>query len=217
MKTKDLVYMLYYTGLLFLVVAVSLDGFGVGITYGMRKIRVPIIALLIIMLCSGLIVLLSMTIGGMLTNLISPEQASILGGLILIFLGVFSLFNIFRSKLNFLNPKKVTNEDGKRFRIFKSILTKPIKADLDQSGVISANEALLLGAALALDAFGAGIGASMLGYSPIITTLLVAIMSGAFLYSGIKLGLFLSKSNTLQQLTFVPPFLLIVLGVINIF
>lgn len=209
--------MFFYTGLFFLVIAVSLDGFGVGITYGMRNIRVPIIALSIIMLCSGLIVLLSMTIGNMLTNFISPGQASKLGGFILIFLGFFSLINIFRSKLNFLSPKKVINESNKMFRIFKNILTKPIKADLDQSGVISANEAFLLGAALALDAFGAGIGASMLGYSPIITTLLVAIMSGAFLYSGIKLGLLLSKSDKLQQLTFVPPFLLIILGIINVF
>src|SRR5690625_3884374 len=90
--------MLFYTGLIFLVIAVSLDGFGVGVTYGMRKIHVPYSALFIIMLCSGIFVLLSMTIGNMLSTFISPQIAKIIGGCILISLGVFSLFNILRDR-----------------------------------------------------------------------------------------------------------------------
>ncbi|HLQ97259.1 MAG TPA: sporulation membrane protein YtaF, partial [Candidatus Dormibacteraeota bacterium] len=36
--------MLYYTGLILLVIAVSLDGFGVGVSYGMQKIRMPLLS-----------------------------------------------------------------------------------------------------------------------------------------------------------------------------
>src|SRR5690625_464202 len=204
--------MLFYTGLIFLVIAVSLDGFGVGVTYGIRKIQVPFTALFIIMLYSGLVVLLSMTIGSMLSAFISPHLAKIFGGSILISLGIFSLYNIIRSKDNALDP----NED-KRGNVFKTVLTNPDQADLDKSGVISTHEALLLGLALALDAFGAGLGASIIGYSPLLTTLLISCMSGFFLFSGIKVGLFLSKSKQLQQMTFIPPLLLIVLGIYNIF
>src|SRR5699024_367008 len=93
-KTKDLVRVLYFTGLLFLVIAVSLDGFGVGITYGVRGIRVPVSALSIIMFISGLVVLTSMTIGTMLSSIISPRSAQIFGASILIFLGLFAFFNI---------------------------------------------------------------------------------------------------------------------------
>jgi putative sporulation protein YtaF len=202
--------MLLYTGLFFLVIAVSLDGFSVGVTYGMRKIRVPFIGLLIIMFCSGITVLLAMTIGSSLRSFISPSMAELLGGGILITLGFISLYNILLSKWN--NPS-----ESKKQNILTTVLNTPDKADLDKSGTISANEALLLGTALALDAFGAGIGASMLGYSPVITALLIACMSGVFVFCGIKIGMLLSQSKHLQNMSFLPPILLIALGFFNIF
>jgi putative sporulation protein YtaF len=202
--------MLLYTGLIFLVIAVSLDGFGVGVTYGMRKIRVPLLGILIIMLVSGITVLMAMTIGSSLRAFISPSMAEILGGAILVALGAISLYNVLLSK-----GKKPT--ESRKQNILTTVLNTPDKADLDQSGIISANEALLLGTALALDAFGAGIGASMLGYSPVITALLIACMSGLFLYCGIKIGMLLSQSKQLQSMSFIPPILLITLGIFNIF
>jgi len=202
--------MLFYTGLAFLVIAVSLDGFGVGISYGMRKIIVPNIALLIIMLCSGIVILISMTVGHMLHQVISPQNASILGGVILILLGLFSLVNLIRSK----QTPDVSSRKEKVNR-FTTILMKPDKADWDASGTISSNEALILGIALSLDAFGAGIGASIIGYSPIITPILISLMSGLFVFSGLKIGLLLSKSKQMQKISFIAPLLLIILGILN--
>lgn len=195
--------MLFYTGLFFLVIAVSLDGFGVGVIYGIRKIHVPFFALSIIILCSGTIVWLSMTIGNILSQFLTANIASMLGGLILIFIGLVTLLNIMK--------EQTANKN--RFHLFKSMLKSPIKADLDQSGIISAGEAFLLGSALALDAFGAGLGASMLGYSPVITTLSIALMSGLFVFCGMKLGMLLSKCKQIEKLTFIPPLLLIALGI----
>src|SRR5690625_838134 len=166
--------MLFYTGLLALVIAVSLDGFTVGVTYGMRKIHVPLLALAIIMLCSGFIVLLSMTIGNLLTNFITPQFTTTLGGVILFMLGVFALFQVKRQGKQRTMPKEKPP--------LHKVLMTPKHADLDRSGVITLDEALLLGIALALDAFGAGLGASMLGYAPMLTTLLVASMSGCFVF-----------------------------------
>ncbi|WP_042222297.1 sporulation membrane protein YtaF [Oceanobacillus manasiensis] len=198
--------MLFYTGLLLLVVAVSLDGFGVGVTYGMRKIHVPVAALCIIMLCSGGIVLVAMSIGTGITALLSPEITRYIGGGILIAIGSLTFYNNLRSgKTQQQNQNAIT-----------TVLTDPNKADLDKSGNISTSEALLLGAALALDAFGAGIGASMLGYPPVLTAILVACMSGIFLFSGIRLGLFLAKSKQMQQMSLLPSVLLIAIGVCNI-
>ncbi|GAB3068934.1 sporulation membrane protein YtaF [Virgibacillus ainsalahensis] len=198
--------MAYYIGLFLLVIAVSLDGFSVGVTYGLRKIRVPIIALAIIMLCSGIIVLLAMTIGQMLGYIISPDMTKILGGSILIFLGLFSLYSIIR-------PEKETKKNQ---NIWTTVLTTPDKADIDHSGIISPGEAVLLGAALALDAFGAGIGASMLGYSPVLTAILIALMSGLFVFCGIQTGALLAKNKKLRQMVFLPPVLLIAIGISNI-
>lgn len=207
--------MLYYTGLLLLVTAVSLDGFGVGITYGLRKIKVPAIALGIIMLCSGIIVYTSMLVGDLLSFFISKEVAKILGGIILIAIGLFSFINVIRAKLVNANATKKVHTT--RIEDIKTVMTTPDKADLDQSGSISAGEAFLLGLALALDAFGAGIGASMLGYSPALTAVLTACMSGFFLFFDMKLGIFLSQQEKLQRLTFLPPVILIAIGIFNIF
>lgn len=205
--------MLFYTGLFILVIAVSLDGFGVGITYGMQQIRVPFFGLFIIMLCSGLTVLLSMTIGHVLSSFISPEHAESLGGTILILLGMFSLYNLVRSK----HPKKENRHNSASLskNIFRTILDDPDHADLDQSGTISFNEALLLGFTLAMDAFGAGLGAAVIGYSPVLTAALVALMSGLFVLAGIKLGFLLAKSQSMRYLTYVPPCLLITIGLFN--
>lgn len=214
LQSKDMVTMLFYTGLFFLVIAVSLDGFGVGITYGIRKINVPFVALLIIMACSGFIVLLSMTVGNIISSFISPYFSQMLGGAILIFLGLFSLLNIYRANSNLDVPSQPIDKNN-RFEHFKTVVTTPNQADLDQSGTISAGEALLLGAALALDAFGAGIGAAIVGYSPFITAILIAFMSGMFVLWGIKIGLLLSNLPKLERLTLLPPFILIALGMFN--
>lgn len=208
--------MIIYTGLLLLVIAVSLDGFGVGITYGIQKIKVPILALLIIMLCSGIIVYTSMLIGDLLSSFITHEFAKIIGGSILILLGLFSFVNIIRSKLKKSQMDQPELVQATKMDHLRTVITTPDNADLDRSGSISAGEAFLLGLALALDAFGAGIGASMLGYSPLLTAVLTACMSGFFLYFGMRLGIFLSKSEKLQKLTLLPPTLLIGIGILNL-
>ncbi|WLV24055.1 sporulation membrane protein YtaF [Aciduricibacillus chroicocephali] len=206
--------MLYYTGLLFLIIAVSLDGFGVGITYGMQKIRLPLLPLLIIMCCSGTVVLVSMTIGTWLTTWIKPEITEKLGGLILIAIGLFSLTNLLRQSKRSSNPKS-QSESPKRSD-FITVMGTPDRADLDKSGSISAKESLLLGIALALDAFGAGLGAAIIGYTPLLTAVLIALMSGTLLFLGMKTGLFLLRSDRLARMGFLPPLLLMALGAFNL-
>ncbi|WP_430790798.1 sporulation membrane protein YtaF [Virgibacillus flavescens] len=210
--------MFFYMGLFLLVIAVSLDGFGVGITYGMRRIRVPFVALAIIMLCSGIIVLISMTIGMHLSSYISPGIAEGLGGAILIAIGLYCLVNVVRTKISEQTYKQDHHKiiEANRIKKYGSVLSKPQHADLDQSGSISTSEALLLGSALALDAFGAGLGAAMLGYAPLFTAGLIAFMSGLFVYTGLIAGELLAQNKSLYQVTLLSPFFLIVLGIINL-
>lgn len=212
--------------LILLAIAVSLDSFGVGVTYGMRKIRVPLTSLLIIMLCSGLVILASMTIGSLLSSFISPDIAEIIGSLILISIGLISLYNVLETKYDDQSKERKVKQyepkekewkfEIKKLGLFITVLKKPQQADLDNSGIITANEALILGIALALDAFGAGLSAVMLGYSPIITATIVSLTSGIFVFFGIKAGFILSQRIQIQQMVFLPPCLLIFLGLIRL-
>jgi putative sporulation protein YtaF len=209
--------MLYYTGLLFLVIAVSLDGFGVGVSYGMRKILVPKNALAIIMVCSGIVVLFSMLLGNMVSSYLSIQFAKTIGAAILIFIGVFSLINCIRGQLKKEDEESYQAPSANNFHRLRTVMATPDKADLDRSGTISIGEATLLGTALALDAFGAGIGAAILGYSVILTPILIAFMSGLFVSYGIKVGIVLAKNKRLERMNFLPPVLLITIGVLNLF
>lgn len=203
--------MLFYMNLISIVLAVSLDGFGVGITYGIRTIKITFPALLIIMCCSGSIVLLSMSLGQFMKLFISPTITDKLGGIIFILLGSFVLASHLKSRF------KITFFKQHRFTQFTSLLSQPLKADTDSSGTISGGEAVILGFALAMDAFGAGFASAMIGYSPFVMATLIALMSGLFLYSGIKTGFLLSKYQAFEKLTFLPPLLLIGIGVYNLF
>jgi len=200
----------------FIVIAVSLDGFGVGITYGMRKIRLQIVALLIIMLCSGCLITISMLFGQSIKAFISPKVTDMLGGIILIGIGLFILMSHFNSKKRPSDKRKKVHKRTPFYHI-KKIMEQPQYADQDSSGTINYSEAMLLGIALALDAFGAGLGAALLGYPLLLTVFLIATMSGLLLYSGMLVGSLLANVQFLTKFTYIPPLLLISIGIYNLF
>lgn len=214
--TKDLVSLYISAGLLLLVIAVSLDGFTVGISYGLKNVKIPFIALLIIMICSGTVVITSMSIGHMLHLFITEEITNLIGGIIFIILGIIVLFSVLQTTKRTKKRVKLDKTNNKLTGL-KTVLKAPEKADLDKSGSISLWEATLLGIALALDAFGAGLGASLLGFSPLLTTVSIAVMSGLFLFTGCQIGFQFARFKLINKLTFIPPFILISLGIYNMF
>lgn len=206
--------------LLLLTFAVSLDSFGVGFTYGLRKMKIPIQSILIIACLSGLIILVSMLIGSVLSSILSPIIAARIGGVILILLGVWITFQTFYSQEE-NDVKRVDEEkvivsfEMKLFGIVINILKKPMEADIDRSGTITGKEALLLGLALSFDAFGAGLGAAMLGFSPILLACMIGVMSSLFLKVGMNFGHKLSYQMWVHKLSFLPGILLILIGILK--
>ncbi|MDE5412341.1 sporulation membrane protein YtaF [Alkalihalobacterium chitinilyticum] len=209
--------------LLLLALAVSLDSFGVGLTYGLRKMKLPFKSLLFIAFCSAASILLAMTFGNWIQRYLSPQFAEALGGIILILIGAWALYQVFRPTKNADEeeeavPKKVDdkvliNLEIKMLGLVIRILRKPMEADIDKSGTITGREAILLGVALSLDAFGAGIGAALIGFSPWLMALTVAIMSASFVTFGMKSGYRFSDSYVMKKFSFIPGLLLIILGV----
>ncbi|MFE8696975.1 sporulation membrane protein YtaF [Cytobacillus sp. FJAT-53684] len=202
--------------LLILAFAVSLDSFSVGLTYGIRKMHIPLKSIGIIACCSAIALMLAMMIGRISTQFLSPSFAERLGGIILICLGAWVLYQFFRpekAKDVLPHEKTIVNFEIKSLGLVINILQKPMSADFDKSGTITGIEALMLGVALSLDAFGAGVGAAMLGYSPYYLALAVAIMSSLFVFMGLKVGSFFSNSSWVQKCSFIPGVLLILIGI----
>ena len=210
--------MFHLFSLLLLAFALSLDSFSVGFTYGLRKMVLPLKSVFIIATCSAISLMIAVSIGHGLEKILSPNITASLGGFILIALGAWVLFQFFRSEKEkeseqLEHEKLIVNFEIRSLGIAINILKKPMSADFDRSGTITGIEAFMLGFALSIDAFGAGIGAVMLGFSPIYLAITVAVMSSLFVLLGIKSGSFFHKINWIQKFTFLPGILLIIIGI----
>jgi putative sporulation protein YtaF len=212
--------------LLLLAFAVSLDGFGVGVMYGLRKIRIPLLSIAIISLWSGIIIFGSMQIGVWISSFMSVAVAKRIGAVILIGIGIWALIQMLLQKQQepeelpkvTMEPslKKILYIELKRFGLVIQILRTPSIADVDKSGNISASEATLLGLALSLDAFGAGIGAALIGYAPIVTSTVIAFASGTFIAIGLRIGFLYAEMNWMKKLSIVPGCVLILMGIMKL-
>lgn len=240
--------MLPFLSLAILALAVSLDGFGVGVMYGLRKIRIPLVSIAIISVCSGLVIFASMQIGAFAAKFLSPAVAKSTGAVILIGIGVWAIVQMWRQRADNGSPdiadagpdgtatgqgaaesdawtdrdaptggiRTVLRIEMKRLGLVIEILRTPSLADVDRSGYISSSEAVLLGAALSLDAFGAGIGAAFIGFAPLITAAVIAVSSGMFIASGLRVGLTYADTRWLQRLAVLPGCILIAMGIMKL-
>ncbi|MGM9985637.1 MAG: sporulation membrane protein YtaF [Bacillaceae bacterium] len=205
-----------YVTIVLLAIALSLDSFSVGFTYGLRSLRIPFLSTVIIAFCSACVMVASMYIGVAISHVFSPNVAQKIGGFVLIAIGSWVLYQFFqpeKQEEKVVEEKTLINFEIKSIGLAIQILKKPTVADIDRSGTISSFEALLLGIALSFDSFGAGIGVSLLGYSPLLMGIVVGIMCCILLNAGRWAGKLFSTISWIQRFTFLPGVLLIIIGI----
>ncbi|NLX91178.1 MAG: sporulation membrane protein YtaF [Firmicutes bacterium] len=202
--------MKFFTALL-LAAALSADGFGVGLAYGIRKIKVSFFSILLIIFCAVLAMTFSLIFGQLIAGFIPYHLTSFFGGSILVLFGFWQLLEGLKKYKD--NPVLLTIK-LKTFGLVLQIIREPENADMDRSGDINYKEALLLGIALNIDVAGVGLGAAMAGYSFI---LIPFVTIGLFfaLYLGLIIGKksitgFIGKKGYI-----IPGLVLMLLGLIN--
>ncbi|ADY56454.1 sporulation protein YtaF [Syntrophobotulus glycolicus DSM 8271] len=219
--------------------ALSLDGFGVGMAYGLKNIRIPFRSMCIIGLCTVATMGISMFFGYLLIPYLDMVSPKVLGAAVLIMIGCFQLIKALSpTKNDALNKEKAKEEavpvfasysarveDEETRQLFRlnlsifglviQILKTPSAADIDNSGTIGILESFLLGLALSLDAFSSGIAASMAGI-PAYSIVLVALTQFIMIRTGHSLVGKLS-SKLLERAKFLPGVLLILVGSIKMF
>lgn len=208
----------YLTIALF-ALAVSADGFAVGMAYGISKIRIPFFSLLVISLASALAVSLSMLCGKGLAELLSPQMSSYVGAIIILGLGIYFLLTAGKEKINSLENSQeepLLAFSIKPLGIIVQILKQPSRADFDCSGEISTGEAFILGLALAMDALGAGIGIAMTGSNILYTALCVGMLKFILVNSGIYLGSKINATELKAVTALVPGLVFIAIGIMEI-
>lgn len=208
------------------VFASSFDGFMVGISYSARGLSMNSMHYLIMALCTGTMMGLSMCFGKLLTAWLPNMVENYLGAAILICLGLWQIWQGTQTGQTEPRPEKeavVAIEEQKRARrVFQllntimDIVEEPLRADWDRSGTIDRKEAWLLGIALGLDALAAGLGTSVAGFSMVVIPV-AAVASPAFVYAGAMAGRFSILGRKIGETRFLPGAILIVIGAARIF
>lgn len=162
----------------------SIDNFGVGISYGIRNIRISLFCNTIIAVIAFLFSISGIVFGKWLN--------SILPGSLPIFVGAFLLFIIGLRIILLAVPRKSSSQNtqqvSSKTTSIKGILENPEIVDLDKSGEISLLEAILLGIALSANALTNGLGAGLLGFSPFAISFTTAIGSFVSVWAGVQFG-----------------------------
>lgn len=176
-----------------LALSLSVDALGIGISYGLRNIKTPFSAKVIISFLSFFITAIAILCGNFILLFLPPEVAKWGGALMLIFLGLFI--------------------------VFSNLLKKPEGYDIDHSQHIDIKEAFFLGTALSIDSFGTGICSAVMGLNSLFIPLMVALCQLLFLCGGNLLGKKLRSVRSLPPsvFTILSGLLLIIIALIRLF
>jgi len=208
-----------YFHILLFALAVSSDGFFAGMAYGLKKIKVPLVSLLVIAMASALAVSFSMLCGRGLAAIFPPDFASRLGAVMLMLIGVCFLLSACRDRIESMDEigeEPLFSLNIKPLGIIVNILKEPARADFDLSGEISTREAFFLGLALAMDALGAGIGVALAGFNILLTALAVGVLKFILVNCGLQLGIKIKAEGWQTFSSLIPGLIFISLGILAI-
>ncbi|WP_027964281.1 sporulation membrane protein YtaF [Halalkalibacillus halophilus] len=200
--------------ILIISIAVSFDSFFFGLTYRLRSIKLSKPTYLVI----GLFTSCSFLLGGVLgsaAKYVLPFLSNILGGLILIAIGMWALYQWIQEQRVKVRHYKNVEENLLSIRKIWEILKKPQVADHDYSGSIKGMEAIVVAIALSIDSFATGIGAAFLPVPVIICAMVIGMTSLVCLHLGWLAGGVVNKCNWLQPFACLPGIILISLGIWN--
>ena len=230
-----------------LALSVSVDAFGIGITYGLRKTKLSTSAKFILFFVSLAFVSLSVIFGYFLIAILPEKIIKIISVILLVIMGLIIIYealrdteenpcignkkkslnkdNIIVGNNNISNDEKTNREAQKIYKIFLKplgitiqIIRNPISSDLNNSKVIEKNEAIYLALALSLDSICVGVTSSSFGLASLLFPILVPLFQFIFLNVGINLGKRIVKYDTsFKKWNIISGVILIVIGLLRIF
>lgn len=188
--------------------ASNLDNAGVGISYGIRNIHIPIKANLMIAVISSLASFIGGAFGNWLTQWIRPILAHLLGTIVMVTVGLWVL----------LQPllKKKSNNDPTTNRLTE-ILRDPEKADRDQSKSINFMESILLGIALSMNALAGGFDVGITQSNIIFAAIVMGVLSFLTISICCWIGRKFMSEKLGDRATILSGLLLIYIGLLQIF
>lgn len=182
--------------ILFALSATS-DSFVIGFHYGTRCIQIPFLSNILIAFICFAGTYLAMTAGNFISRFLPRNTPDLIGACILFGIGIYMLIQSLRT-----HKKELCDSE---------------KIDADRSQVIEWREAILLGTFLCINNIGVGIGASISGLPPFLTSAVCALLSFFFILSGHCTGSRITSRVLKKALELCSSVILMVLGGYEIF
>jgi len=187
--------------MLILAFSLSIDAIGIGLSYGIRGIKISLAACGVISIISFFVVFSSMAFGKFLCNFITDDIGEIVGTIILLIIGTWIIFQSTKKQNKSIKKEKTFNFIIKPLGITIKIIRTPESCDLNKSSIIEPFEAVYLGAALSFDSIGVGITSSALGFDKFIFSLMVCIFQILLLNLGTIFGKKINKLKYLNKIS----------------
>ena len=205
--------------ILVLGIAANLDNLGIGLAYGLKKIKVPLASNLSIAILSGIATLLSAFLGHRLSNILPAKTGPALGGIIVSIIGVWTIAQYFLAEqASHHHPAHNNREKAKiTWQNLWKVFENPALVDKDQSNVISVNESLLLGIALSINCLTTGLGAGMTRLNTYALALSIIIFSLLSIQTGMYIARRYAATHLGKHANLLTGIILIIIGLCEIF
>lgn len=175
-------YMQFFSIMLF-AVSSNLDNLIIGVSYGIKKIRIPFLSNFLIAVMAFAGTFLSMLCGERITQWLPVGLANAIGSVMIIVIGLGGL-------IKYLYSRRRSAQDNVQWPI-----NEPEKYDKNSDKTLELKETVSLGIALTVNNIGLGVGASMSGLSVLGT----AMMSSVFCMGLMLIGNYIGKGCTSKR------------------
>lgn len=184
---------MHWVTIILIGVAANLDNLGIGLAYGVKQTKIPMISNITIAFVAMVITYVAVVAGSEVTRYISPHNASFIGSLLLCGIGLWTLFSSrFNSQESLKNPEIM---------------------DRDMNRIISVKEAVPLGLALSANCLAGGIAIGANGISAIWTVISIGLFSIITIGVGNHCGSLLTNTFISKYSTVLSGLLLICIGI----
>ena len=209
---------------LLLALSVSIDSFGIGITYGLRNTKISILPKILLFIISVFFTTFSIFLGNLLIDILPKNYVKLIGSILLFFIGLWIIYQAIKKDNK--NTILSTNKEPKIYSfiikflgITIKIIRDPKSSDLDNSKTIDWKEAIFLGIALSIDSIGVGIGGSIIGVNSFLFPILVASFQLIFLSLGKNISVKIFKLYKLPEniWSIISGILLIIIAIFKYF
>ncbi|NIK76546.1 putative sporulation protein YtaF [Paenibacillus castaneae] len=201
---------MHWISIILIGMASNIDNLGIGVSYGARSLRIPILSNLFIAILAMVAAYASITMGGFISGYFPKEYANVIGGIIIIGLGIWSF-----------KPRAESRRAAKFRKACKKESFAPFEklwaGNLNPVHVISWKQSISLGFALSINGMAMGFGAGVTGTQPLMTTISIGVFSLITVAIGERIGYLIARTWLGKYSNIIGGLMLISIGLYEIF